>query len=211
MKQTFIFLALVFTIVVARADLVMEFSFPFPILKGNTANTIVKIKGDKIRQDSFLNGQKIFSRIADLKTGDNFILKDSKWITTNSLILPNQTNAAVEKAKWSKIQDTGKTEKVNGYEAKIYILTNLDNVTVTLWVVKNFPDFKKIKKDLVKLDKLNDEKLMPEFSSLSGMPLKLLLSSSTNRVIAIPFTLVSANEESIDDSTFELPKDNPHL
>jgi hypothetical protein len=71
MKRIFILLTLVFTVVAARADLTMKLNFPFGKL---TNDAIVKIKGDKIRLDYFLNGQKALSRIADLKTGDNFTL-----------------------------------------------------------------------------------------------------------------------------------------
>ena len=205
MKRIFALLTLVCTVATARADLVMELSSPSPFGK---CDTIIKIKGDKIRQDSFLNGQKVLSRIINLKTGDDFTVGDSKQITTNSPFLVIQTNSAVVQAKWPKIQDAGKTEKVNGYEAKIYTWTNSDYFTATLWVAKNFPNFKKIKSDLAKLDKINDGKWMPKFSSLSGMPLKLLLDASF-RTSAITMTLISANEESIDDSTFELPKDDP--
>ena len=52
-----------------------------------------------------------------------------------------------------------KTETVGGYEAEIYDRTNSNGGIERLWVAKSFPDFKKIKHDLVKIDKLDRGKI----------------------------------------------------
>jgi hypothetical protein len=202
-----IFLTLVFSIAAARADLVMELNYTSPKIK-----LVVKIKEDKICYDTFINENEVWSLIVDLKTDDRFRLdRMSKGIVKNPSILHDDTNA-IAKAEWPKFQDTGKTETLNGYEAEIYKWTNFDGLPETLWVAKNYPNFGKIKNDLSKLDigKLNNIKIgMPQLSSLSGMPLKLLIAhniSNTNG-IDLPITLLSAKEESLDDTNFDLPKD----
>jgi hypothetical protein len=106
----------------------------------------------------------------------------------------------------AKISRYRKTETVGGYEAEIYDRTNSNGGIESLWVAKSFPDFKKIKHDLVKFDKLDIGNWMPEFNSLSGMPLKLALSvNGPNGMVAMLLTLISAKEESIDASTYDAP------
>lgn len=182
----------------------MELNFGSPKIK-----LVVKVKEDKIRYDFLLDsGYGNISRIVDPKTGDGFILDHvPKRITAPSALF-GQTNA-VTKSGWLQFQDTGITEMLNDYEAEIYKGTNSDGMTETLWVAKNYPDFKKIKNDLSKLDSRNDKRFMPELNSLSGMPLKLLIPHKSG----VPYgadatlTLLSAKEESIDDSIFGPPKD----
>ncbi|MGH7990238.1 MAG: DUF4412 domain-containing protein [Limisphaerales bacterium] len=205
MKIILIILTLIYGIAVVRADLVMELSW------GPALKLAVKVKGDKIRYDFFFNGYGGSSLIADLKTGDSFNLEQmQKSIIRRPSIV--ETNVVSLKKEWPRFQDTDKTEKLNGYEAEIYKRTS-SNMVETLWVAKDYPNFDKIKSDLVKLDqfKLNDKKVwMPELSSLSGMPLKLLIPLDQNVTYGatnVSLTLISAKEESIDDSVFELPKD----
>lgn len=200
MKKFLIFLALVFAVFGVRADLVMELNFAGPKIK-----VIVKIKEDKIRYDILPDGgYGNTSRIADLKTGDDFNLDyPAKRIIKNSSTLPNQTNAAA-KIVWPNFQDTGKAEDVNGYKAEIYNGTNSDGLTETLWVAKDFPNFENIKHDLAKLDRLDIGKWVPEFGSLSGMPVKLQTPFSQSGT-SLPFTLISAKEEPIGASIYDAP------
>lgn len=202
MKSIPIFLVLVLTAVATRADLVMELNFGSPKLKVS-----IKIKGDKIRYDiSPDNGYGTTSRIADLKTGEDFNLEHvAKRIIKNPSVTSNPTNAFA-KSKWPTFQDSGKTETINGYEAAIYDGTNSDGMTETLWVAKSFPNFNKIKTDLFKLDQLEIAKWMPELSQLPGMPLKLaLFLNGPNGKTPMPLTLISAKEESVDASTYNAP------
>jgi hypothetical protein len=165
MKQILFCLVLVFTVAAAKADLVMELNFGSPKLK-----VIANIKDDKIRYDILPDGgYGKTSRIADLKTGDDFNLDYPP-----KRIIRNQTNATAQIA-WPNFQDTGKAENISGYEAEIYNATNSNGGIETLWVAKSFPNFEKIKNDLAKLDKLHIGNWLPKFSSLSGMPLKLAL------------------------------------
>jgi hypothetical protein len=197
MKTILIFLTLCFSIAVARADLVMELNFDSMKLK-----LIVKIKRDKVRY--YIGGYGYMSRIVDLKTGENLLLDDMSKRITNPPPLFGDTNA-IAKIAWPKFEDTGKVEMLSGYETEIYKWTNSDDTTETLWMAKDYPNFEQIKKDLSKLDNMNDKRFLPEFNSLSGMPLKLLITYKDNRSDML--LLLSAKEESIDDSVFEAPKD----
>jgi hypothetical protein len=190
-----------------QADLIMELNFTSTKIK-----LVVKIKEDKIRYDFlFDSGYGNISRIIDPKTGGDFILESVPKRISDPSALFGQTNA-VAKTEWLKFQDADKTEMLDGYEAEIYQATNSDGVTETLWVAKNYPDFKKIKNDLSKLDSWNNKGYMPELNSLSGMPLKLFIPHKSSIAYGADdtFTLLSAREESIDDSIFEPPKDYPY-
>lgn len=201
-KSLFILLLGLLGTIAVRADLVMELN-----LGGSKLKVVVKIKEEKIRYDILPEGgYGNTSRIADLKTGDDFNLDyPPRRIIKNSPVAPNQTNT-VAKTVWPNFQDTGKTETVNGYEAEVYNGTNSDGMVETLWVAKDFPNFEKIKHDLTKLDQLNIGKWMPELSPLSGMPLKLaLFLDAPNGKAAVPLTLISAKEEAVDASTFNAP------
>jgi hypothetical protein len=203
-----ILLALVFIITTAQADLVMEQNVIGP---ESTNDAVIKIKGDKIRADSAERGDS--SMMIDLNTGDEFTLlhKQKEVVKTSTSSMQFRKTAYYAKAvaanaKLPKPQDTGKTEIVNGYDAEIYTWTNSRGMTETLWVAKNFPNFEKIKNDLAKLDKLNAsnmEKMTPDQSTLPGMLLKMQWSGIGDESgLTVTTTLVSAKEESIDDSVF---------
>jgi hypothetical protein len=203
MKKIFFLLIFFSGVGALQADLIMELNFISPKLK-----LVVKIKEDKIRYDLLPDGgYGNTSRIVNPKTGDDFILEHvNKRITPSSATF-SQTNAAA-KTEWLKFLDINKTEIFHGFEAEIYKATNSDGMVETLWVAKSYPDFKKIKNDLSRLDEKSDKRFMPELSSLPGMPLQLLVPIKNSYVSGAYFTytLLSAKEEFIDDSTFGLPK-----
>ena len=108
-----------------------------------------------------------------------------------------------------KLQDTGKTETVGGYNAEIYTWTNINNNSGgTIWVAKGFPNYAKIK---AQLDKLNNSPMSqmskgmaPDTSALSGMVVKTKAEVQGQEITT---TLVSAQEEPVDSSVFEIPQD----
>ncbi len=208
-RLIFIFQILIFVVGTSRADLVMKTSFTFGKI---TNDTVVKVKGDKISLDSFLNGHEAWNRIADLKTGSDFTLFPIEQRIENS---SNQMSGLFAKIKQPQFRDTGKAEDVNGYAAEIYDWTNSDGTTETLWVAKNYPDFEKLRPDFIKLDKLDVINGLPELSLLPNMPLKLEIArivineESTNKLQML-LKLVSANEESVDASTFNMPTNYWH-
>jgi hypothetical protein len=82
----------------------------------------------------------------------------------------------------------------------------------TLWVARNFPNCENIKADLAKLDRANvsfpGKGMQPAISSLPGMVVKSRLIVKMGEVVqTINITLVSAKEEPVDPSIFEVPGD----
>lgn len=200
----------------ARADLVMHEQAE---LEGvtNLISITVKIHGDKIRQDLY-----------GLPTGDMSLIKDAK--TGNTIVLLHQqklfskpnaktTDTQSPEAALSKPKATGNSATVGGYDAQVYTWAadrNLWNGTngmiETLWVAKDFPNFDKIKFDLVKLDRANisfpGKGMQPEISTLPGMVLKSnMIAKIGEAVETITITLLTAKEEPVDPADFEVPND----
>jgi len=204
MKVMLISFALIFSMAAAQADLVMKLN-----LESSKIKLVVKIKDDKIRYDTFIDENEVWSIIADLKTGDRFRLDHmTKKIVKNPSILHDYTNATA-KVEGLKFEDSGKSEMLNKYEAEIYTWTDSRGRTEKLWIAKNYPNFKEMRNDLSKIDigKSQNIKIgIPQLSSLSGMPLKLIISDKGD-VRGLTFTLLSAKEESIDNTNFDLPRD----
>jgi Domain of unknown function (DUF4412) len=161
-----------------------------------------RIKGSKCREDMFFEGGKIGSEILNLDTCEAFNLTPSKNMPMKTVLnLSVRTNAITIDA----ITDTGKTEMVNGYDAKIYSYTN-SAAGYTLWIAKDFPNLETIKADLAKRDRLR-EVTHNGFFHLSTLPGMLLKYRADNMPANAPSLQVIVNEEPIDDSVFEVPKD----
>jgi len=215
MKRIFVLVALVFTIVAARADLVMEQKIESPMVNGNITT---KIKGDKVRLDMPATPQGAISTIMDVKTGDSITLMHGQKAvikisgTEIRQMAENmkkaRANGAATNTKPPKFHDTGKTEKAGDYDTEIYTWLSPDGATQTVWVAKNFPNYAGIK---VQIDKLNNSPVAqmskdtsPDVGALPGMVVKTQMEMNGQKVTS---TLVSAKEESVDASVFEAPKD----
>ena len=197
-----IFLTFTFTIFYisfARADLTLKIALMGKDGTNSLSGTLDRIKGNKIREDQFFAGVNIGSKILNLDTCELFNLMPDKNMPMKTLLNQSVLTNAIPT---DLIKDTGETEIVDGYDAKIYILTDPDGTTNTIWIAKNFPHFEIIKKDLVKRDRLNHEGRI-HFSTLPGMLLKCSVDSRKNA----PLLQFFINEEPIDDSVFDLPKD----
>jgi len=188
-----IFLSIIFTATISRADVVLELKIPLGTQMTN--ETLIKIKNNKIREDFFGNGSIQMSRIIDLTTSNVFDLSPKEKKAKHGFYNTRTPD------EWPQFQDTGKTGTIGGYETKIYFGTNEDE-SATVWVTKDFPNFEKLKNDLIKLDQIDSQ--LPEFSSLSGMPLKWQRSIDGHDT---PPFIISAKEESLQTSDFEIPED----
>lgn len=116
MKYKITFFILFSTIIATRADLVMQEQVTF----GNQTNIFIvtlKIHGDKIRQDTVGGESGNMSMIKDGKTGDSFILMHQQKTFTKNM---KHKDARDNDAALSQPSDTGKSEKVGGYDAEIY-------------------------------------------------------------------------------------------
>jgi uncharacterized protein DUF4412 len=123
--------------------------------------------------------------------------------------MKNRLNNGDTNAATPKLQDTGKAETVGGYNAEIYTWTNTsENSGGTVWVAKNFPNYSEIKTQLDKLSKSPmgqmTKNMAPDTTSLPGMVIKTIAQVQGQE---ITMTLISAREEDVDASAFEIPKD----
>jgi thiol-disulfide isomerase/thioredoxin len=215
MKQIFIFLALVFAVGTARADFVIKQKVESPMMSGEVT---MQIKGDKVRTDVpfGLMGMGSMSTIADLNTGDMVMLmhKHKAAAKISGAQLKEQMAAVkkqVEKAAVAgaaKPQATGKTEKVGDYNPEIYTWASTNGTKMTLWVAKDFPNYKQIQEQLKKLSELSPfgmgKSMGPDENTLPGMVVKREMESLGQKITT---TLISAKEEPVDLAVFEVPKD----
>jgi thiol-disulfide isomerase/thioredoxin len=217
MKQIFIFLALVFAVGTARADFVIKQKVESPMMSGEVT---MQIKGDKVRTDMpfGLMGMGSMSTIADLNTGDTVMLmhkhKAAAKISGAQLkeqmaaVKKQVEKAAVAGAAKPQAQDTGKTEKVGDYNPEIYTWASTNGMKMTLWVAKDFPNYKQIQEQLKKLSELSPfgmgKSMGPDENALPGMVVKKEMESLGQKITT---TLISAKEESVDLAVFEVPKD----
>jgi len=216
MKRLLILIALISTAASARADLVIHEQADF----GGPSNLIsitIKIHGNKVRQD--LNGAESgdMSLIKDADTGDSIVLMRQQKLFTKPAAKTRDTQSP--DAALSKPLDTGKSDTVGGYDTEIYawaadrkLWSDTNGMIQTLWVAKDFPNFETIKADLATLDRANvsfpGKGMQPEISTLPGMVIKSrLLVKMGDAVQTVNIALLSAKEEPVDPSIFDVPAD----
>ena len=214
MKQIVISLGLAFSVMAARADLVLQQNVESAMLNGTITT---QIKGNKIRVDMPSSPQGAMSTIMDLSSGDSTTLFHERKV---AMMVPGaeikQMAENLKKARANagtnaappEFRDTGKTGKVGNYNTEIYTWSSPDGASQTVWVAKDFPDFAKIK---VQMNKLNDSPVgrmskgaAPDVNTLPGMVVKTQMEMNGQKVTT---TLVSAKESSVDASIFQTPKD----
>ncbi|MGB7747954.1 MAG: DUF4412 domain-containing protein [Verrucomicrobiia bacterium] len=209
MKLIFILFALVCAATIARADLVMQQQIT---VSTNNSIATMKVKGAKVRLDLYAGQPRAISTITDLKTGDAItLLHNQKMFVKTSGAPTKQTKPSGNGANTNTApkppvpQATGKTEKVGGYNTEIYTWSNSRGITGTAWVAKNYPDYARIQTDLALLDKAAadaNNTQNPELSKLPGMVVRSQVAGGKQ---TITVTLVSAREESMDASLFQIP------
>jgi hypothetical protein len=213
-KQTLIGLGLAFSLVAARADLVLQQKIESTMINGIVTT---QIKGDKIRVDMPATPQGAMSTIMDLNSGDSVTLLHQQKVAMTvpgaeiKQMVENMKAAraaAVTNAVPPQFHDTGKAEKVGDYDTEIYIWSSPDGANQTVWVARNFPDYVHIK---VQMDTLNNSPVAqlskgtaPDISTLPGMVIKTQMEMNGQQVTS---SLVSAKENPVDAAIFQTPKD----
>ena len=216
-KHQFIllFAALFASLLAARADLVLEQQSSDT---NATYDITLKLHADKMRMDQQDTKSNAFSVIIDLNTRDSITLMPSEKMFMKRSGVESQQQTEAEKVVAHGTNDmdktpatpmnTGKTEKVDGYETEIYTWSGARGLTETLWVATNFPDYNAIRTDLAKIDRFNasgsHKNGQPEMSRLPGMVVKTQRKMKGQTAI---ITLLSAKAEPVDASLFELPAD----
>ena len=192
----------------ARADLVYVEKVE---VAGKVKTSTSKIKGDKVRTDSPQEAGPSggVSTIMDIPSGDVITLNhDAKTFTKQS-----EKKMAARKeaapAELPQLTDTGKKEKVAGYNAEIYT-AEIPGVKFTVWVTKDFPDgaavSEQMKKLLVRESEWNHS---PDLSKVEGVVVKseITLKLGPPSGSTLTRTLISAQIRPVDDVDFQIPKD----
>ena len=192
-----------FAAAVLRADLVIVQKVDG---SGQSGEQTIKIKGDKARTDL---AQPV-SVITDGATGEIVTLMHPQ--KTYLKVTPAQTRAMMDQlqklrpnAEPSKLQPTGKKEKIGEHECEIFT-ANLGALTATYWIAKNFPNYQAV---LAQLEKFQaggisamGKGLMPELKDFPGMMIKTEIDMGGKKIIT---TLLSAKEENVDPAVFNIP------
>jgi hypothetical protein len=188
----------------ARADLVIVQHVEGG---GQAGDQTIRIKGDKARTDLTPS----VSMITDGETGEMVTLMHSG--KTYLKTPPDQTKSMMDQLQKfrtnqepSKLQPTGKKEKVGEYDCDIYT-TNLGAITITYWLAKDYPNYQEVLAQLIKFQagaiSAMGKGLMPELKDFPGMIMKTELLKGGKKVVT---TLVSAKEDNVDPGIFAIPK-----
>jgi hypothetical protein len=208
MKSLIILFASFFFLMIARADLVLkEQIIQKTQMETNISTDIIKVHGNKIRDDIFFptsatnaSASYIYDRVSFER-----ILLDHKEKTYARWSEPDSTGRTNEVDVIApKIIKTDRTEKIRGYDTEIYTCSETNGVNWTYWIAKDFPNYERMKKNLVYLEKPRDG--FPDVSELPGMLIKYQRILRKNN-LAETHLILSAKEEPVELSIFEIPKD----
>ena len=155
------------------------------------------------------------SVIEDGNTGDSVTLMPEQKTYTKNV---NRQNTKAASVALSEPLDTGKSEKVGGYDAEIYTWSaprqywiGTNGTTEVLWIAKDFPDYDKILPYFTQYEQANESAMgngRPKASSLPGMVVKLEMTTKMPQFTQTFTTkLLSAKEEPVDLAIFEVPND----
>ncbi len=171
----------------------------------------IMVGADKVRTDVAPQ----ISTITDTTTGDVITLmhaqKSYMMISAAAgKAMMDQARAAMQpagspSASPSRLVATGKTDKINGYNAAEYTFNN-GNIKATYWISSNFPDGKLVSDALAKFRKggLADmtKGFAPDLSTVPGVPVKTEVEINGQKITT---ELVSAKEQAVDPSEYQVP------
>lgn len=178
----------------------------------------MKIKGDKIRTDA----SPQISTIMDTASGDMITLMHAqksymkisagktKALMEQMKALQGQANPGASPAAPLKFVDTGKREKVNGYDAGIFT-AETPTTKFTFWVTRDFPNFAAVQEQMKKLQTAMQNTLgaaatdsIPNTSELPGLPVKTEMENGGQKITT---SLLSAKEGPVSDADLAIPAD----
>ena len=173
------------------------------LLNGISSRTNMWIKGDKMRTDS----DTTTSVIVDAATGDmTTLVHEQKMIMTNNTKdlqalaaqAPGQDKVEIPT---TKITNTGKSEKVDGYDCDIYLSEN-QGMVVKMWVAKNYPGQDKFRTEMKAMAKLGGPNA-PKQPEVPGIALK---TEWEQQGLKFTTRLISITSDPVDASRFKLPE-----
>ena len=191
----------------SRADVVIVQKVDSPM--GKSAQMTVKVSGDKVRTDI----SPEVSAIADTASGQiTTIMHTQKAFmvipAATSKALFSQMSQAMQQAGVSSVpKATGKTDKINGYNAAEYSSSN-GVLKASYWMSTDVPNLKAISDALAKFRKGSMADLTKGFSAdlsaLPGIPVKTEAEINGQKLVT---EIVSATVQTVDPSEFQVPAD----
>jgi hypothetical protein len=199
---------LLFTAVLARADVVIVQNIDGMAQSGQMTIMVgpVKVRTDVTPE---------VSTITDTVTGDVTTLMHAhkSYMVISAAAaraMGDQVRAAMQQAGGASASPappvaTGKTGKINGYDAAEYTFTN-GNMKATYWISSNFPDAKMVSDALAKFRKgglaAMTRGFAPDLSTLPGVPVKTEVDINGQKITT---ELVSAKEQPVDPTEYQVP------
>jgi hypothetical protein len=185
-----------------------------------TGEMTIMVNGDKVRAD--VSPQ--MSTITNVATGDVTMLmhaqkaymvitaEASKAMLAGTAAMTAQanpaiggTNTALPPLRAPAPHETGKTQKINGYNAEEYTFTN-GNLKATYWISKDVPNGKLVTDALAKFQKGSLANLAtgigPDMSAFNGVPVKTQVELNGQKITTV---LVSATEQAVDPAEYQVP------
>lgn len=177
-----------------------------------TTQMTVKVGGDKVRTDI----SPMVSTITDASTGDvTTLLHAQKAYVFVSAATAKAMMAMAAQAMQqpgaspsgtpAPPQATGKTDKINGYNATEYVFTD-GAMKASYWMSTDFPNAQAVNAALAKFRKggLADvtRAFTPDMTKLPGVPVKTVVDMNGQKMVT---ELISASDETVDPSVYEVP------
>jgi len=211
MKLPLALAALLLAAGLARADMVIVQKLDNGMQSGQMT---VMVSADKVRMD--VSPQ--MSTITDATTGDIttlMIAQKSYVIITaaeaKAMLAQAVKGAGAPSASPAPPKATGRTQKINGYDAAEYTFSN-GNMTATYWISSDFPNAKAVLDAMAKLQKgaLADmtKAFSPDLSAFPGVPVKTDVELNGQKIVT---ELISATEQTVDPSEYQVPPDYTEL
>src|ERR1700677_708607 len=216
--KKFTIVCLLLVSVSVRADVTMVEVFDMKVA-GLHTKTTTKIKGSKIWSMGEVTGpggvvRKLGATIDDIDTGEeiqiNHADKTFTKVSGKEMSTPRKVPGAhspdANAPDETKIEDTGKTEKVGNYNTRIYKITGGTSAGFTLWVTRDIPNYAYILQELNKRSAYLKKIGRPVHDDKE--PDGVIVKTQTDKPPG-PFTitLISLSQDPIGDAEFRPPAD----
>ena len=203
-------LCLILASLQARADLVITQQVD---TGGQVQTNTMKIKGNLVCTEGATHGT-----IIDTNNGDLIIIDNAQktYMKINGIqrkeleekmqALTHSTGAAPN-AERPKLVDTGRKEKVNGYDAEIYTAES-PLFKFTYWVSSDYPNAAALHQQMKQLEQSVQNSIgsalknVPDTSTLDGIILKTQTVAGGRTITT---TLLSIKDTPVDDADFQVP------
>jgi hypothetical protein len=218
MRFSSLFCCLLVVAGVARGDVVIVQQVDG---MAQTGQMTIMVNANKVRAD--VSAQ--MSTITDVATGDVTMLMHaqkayivisaaaSKALLAGTSTVTAQASpgmsgtggALLPPAHPPSAHETGKTQKISGYNASEYTFTN-GNLKATYWISKDVPNGKLVTDAMAKFQKGSLASIAagigPDMSTFPGVPVKTEVDLNGQKITTV---LVSATEQAVDPAEYQVP------